>query len=695
MTQAGYRHVSSSRTSVQRLRRLIVAAIVSIAALFLLSRGCGALLLAGAAPNEVVLQHRLMCLEQLMQLPADGSLVAFERALVIVDERLVRNLLLTAIPYQGTVGGFVRIALGSADVSFDDGTALVRLDGSAWLGDDEANAAFARISVYGELDVVDLDPEVSVLRTRLRIIAVDATDVSAPMFSRLAERFIENLGWLKIESFDGLNYDLEIPVRLGNELRLPEIDTGDVRIAATTIPLRVAVQRVRALHNKLWVAADVVVCGEGDSVATPSPPSRDRSEIRKDRRHRSGRARRAAGDPKRDHDAVEGKRGRSAASLSERYAALHAELESRVSADAPLAVALADTGEIALALREGLLTDLLREIARRYLDRVELNIDTKDLCATKDGELKVKTPFGQMAAGRWSVRLDFHGLRGVLRARRPEVTVIAENRVQVAAPVSIESGSSEATLHFKWDPKGMANLVCREFETSEPIEGRILRREYIVRGEFVLAAGPDGIVADPEFPEDRFPIAVDPSTESWSRVMAALESQDRWNRCGIAMDPENVARKLAELAEEGFKVKLPRSIFRPVVFPASLVKSVKVGRSPVKLSIRPNALRVSPGTFWYSASFDTDIDGGHPRRWTQTTNEKTRPLTPTPTPRAKRVSPPRAPMLCRLAWPDRPSRSERLSDDRHPLRHGIRPDLQLVEVHTPRNGLSGRIPAVP
>jgi hypothetical protein len=174
--------------------------------------------------------------------------------------------------------------------------------------------------------------------------------------------------------------------------------------------------------------------------------------------------------------------------LVERYASLRAELAARVAADGQLTVAVADSAEIALALREKIVADLLRETARRYLDHIVLDIDTKDLHANADGELKVKTPLGKVTAGQWKVTLDFHRLRGILRARQPDVAVTAKNRVHVAVPVVLEGGSGEATLLFAWDPKGMANLVCRDFETSQRVEGKILAREYFLRGDFVLAA---------------------------------------------------------------------------------------------------------------------------------------------------------------------------------------------------------------
>src|SRR4026208_1077490 len=87
---------------LRRRWRVIIATTATIAVVVLLNRGCGVLLGPRVAPEDVVLGHRLLRLEGLLQTPADSSVVAFERALVVIDERLVQSLLVAAIPYRGT-----------------------------------------------------------------------------------------------------------------------------------------------------------------------------------------------------------------------------------------------------------------------------------------------------------------------------------------------------------------------------------------------------------------------------------------------------------------------------------------------------------------------------------------------------------------------------------------------------------------
>jgi hypothetical protein len=133
----------------------------------------------------------------------------------------------------------------------------------------------------------------------------------------------------------------------------------------------------------------------------------------------------------------------------------------------------------------------------------------------------------------------------------------------------------------------------------------VIPKRYQLKGDFILSAGEDNLMADPEFPPDKFVISVDPSEETWQVVKKEIESQDKLFKCGLVVNPEKVLAKLKEIGMKGFKVKLPRTLFRPVSLPASITKSVRVGSSIVELSVRPNILRVTPTTFWYSASVGT------------------------------------------------------------------------------------------
>jgi hypothetical protein len=299
------------------------------------------------------------------------------------------------------------------------------------------------------------------------------------------------------------------------------------------------------------------------------------------------------------------------AELRAAHEALHDSLEALVAGDSLLLAAAADTGQVIVALREPLVENLVNEVTRRYLDRVEVHL-TPDVEVEESGEVRVKVLVARVKAGDWHVHLTIHRIDGVLRAKPPAVTVTGTNRLELALPVTLEDGRGEATLRFRWDAAGVAGAVCGDFETTQRITGRVLPAGYTIDGAFVLSANERTIVAEPEFPAEKFRLVVDLSPESWDEVRRTLASQDKIFKCGIALDPPDVIQKLRALGRKGFNVKLPRSIFRTVELPASVSEAVTVETRRVELSVRPNVLRVTPRTVWYSAAVQTAISDAVP-----------------------------------------------------------------------------------
>lgn len=286
--------------------------------------------------------------------------------------------------------------------------------------------------------------------------------------------------------------------------------------------------------------------------------------------------------------------------------ALHDQIEIYIDRDTYLATALAESAEVVLALPEEIIHDVFHEITHNYFDRVELNLEPDDLEVEEDGTLRVNTFLGKVTAGDWKVRVEIHQLRGLLAAGSPNVTVTGTNRLRLDVPAHLKEGTGSATLHFDWDPKGLGSLVCNKYSTTVRASGNVIPKDYRLKGDFILSAGEENLMADPEFPPDKFVISVDPSEETWATVKKEIESQDKLFKCGLVVNPDKVLAKLKEIGAKGFKVKLPRTLFRPVSLPASITKSVHVGSSAIELTVRPNVLRVTPTTFWYSASVKTN-----------------------------------------------------------------------------------------
>jgi hypothetical protein len=298
-----------------------------------------------------------------------------------------------------------------------------------------------------------------------------------------------------------------------------------------------------------------------------------------------------------DRRASDSDRVRELKSLHE---SLRRRLESHVGAEPLLAQAEVDSGDVVVAIRTPYMGDIIRDMTRRYLDRVTLDLQP-DIHVHETGELKKKTFLGTVTLGVWDVKVDIARLQGMLSADAPHLEVAPGNSVRMRVPVSMKSGRGSGTLEFTWTAKGVTNMVCRDFTVREDLEATVFPEQYRVRGGFTLAAEGDRIVARPLFPRDKHRVRVDLTPESWDRVKAALVAQDTFGKCGIAMEPEDVLIKLRKLGEKGFEFRLPPSLFRPVELPAGLHSQAEVEGRKVEVQIESRLLSLTPEVLWYGA----------------------------------------------------------------------------------------------
>lgn len=288
------------------------------------------------------------------------------------------------------------------------------------------------------------------------------------------------------------------------------------------------------------------------------------------------------------------------AALKLTYDQLHQRLERATAREPLVAAAFADRGQIALALRAGLVEELAGQVARRYLDRVTL--DLTDLQVHGSGKLRKRTFLGRVKVGEWDVSVDLGRLVGDLRAGAPRVGLRAPDLVEIELPVDVAETEGEATLRLGWDSAGLASLVCKDFELTRAIRGRVLAQRHLLAGALRLRNDGENLTATPVFPDRRLRLKLDLAPASWAEVEAALRSQDSPGKCGTLMDPEAGLARLKKLAARGIGVHLPDCIFRTVSLPAHLQKSVAVGPRTVALAVTAESLRIESGSLWTSAS---------------------------------------------------------------------------------------------
>jgi hypothetical protein len=297
------------------------------------------------------------------------------------------------------------------------------------------------------------------------------------------------------------------------------------------------------------------------------------------------------------------------ASLKHDYDRLHERLEKATATEPLVASAFADPGQVVLAIRSGLIEELAGNVARRYLDRV--TVDLSDVEGHSSGELRRRTFLGRIKLGEWSVSVELGNLAGHLRAGSPRVSLRAPDLVDVELPVDVQETEGDAMVRLGWDSAGLANVVCKDFELAREIRGRVLAQRHLVSGALRLHNTGESLIATPVFPERRIRLKLDLTTHSWGVVEAALRSQDTSGKCGTLMDPDKGLVRLRALAARGIRVRLPDSIFRAVSLPARLQKSVKVSQRTVGLRLTAESLRIETATLWSSVSVQVQ---GNPTR---------------------------------------------------------------------------------
>ncbi|HUG55011.1 MAG TPA: hypothetical protein VMR21_15475 [Vicinamibacteria bacterium] len=243
--------------SVSRLR--LAALLLASAAL---AAACGGpdRLQGSDSAERAVLDRRRQGMEALIDAARRGTLLPFDKLLVVVDEGLVRQVLRAGLPVERVIAGRFRVRVTGAEVTFADGFGLVQLDGVASFADRTEEEARAVVTVFGGLDVVDLDPESGTLRGQVKVIAVDVRRVDVMgVRPPMVESLVEELGRERLEAFSALASGIEIPVQLERSVSLPAVERSDVRIEEAVVPLRAAVADVKAFRGKLWVSVDVSI----------------------------------------------------------------------------------------------------------------------------------------------------------------------------------------------------------------------------------------------------------------------------------------------------------------------------------------------------------------------------------------------------------------------------------------------------
>ena len=218
----------------------------------LLAASCGSEFKDGGdlRARKVVLQREVQGLrETAAALDRGESVVPPDDVAVAIDDTLVRDLIAAQLPFETDVERF-HAQLTEAQVQFR-GSPVVRLRGSVRLKDHPD--VETSITAIGALEQIQVDGTSGTLRAQIVIdhIGIEKAAGLEALVSRAA--LDELARTIRLQLKDQLP-PIQIPVKVSQQIELPAITNGPVRLEGARMPIEVGISRVVAGQGRLWIA---------------------------------------------------------------------------------------------------------------------------------------------------------------------------------------------------------------------------------------------------------------------------------------------------------------------------------------------------------------------------------------------------------------------------------------------------------
>lgn len=239
---------SGSRTERQLHRWLVTLAVVGAAASASCDRtfeGAGQL-----RAQRVVLEREVEGLRAVVERLERGEpLLPADDVAVAVDESLVRELMLAQLPFAADVDRF-HVQLTDADVQFR-GSPTLQLRGRIQVRDQPD--VTAAVTLFGALDDVRVDAASSRLLATVAADHLSIADVTGMAQFVSGATLDEVSRQVRLAMRERLP-QLRIPISVSQEVDLPAVTEGPVRLEAARLPIAAAVSQVVAGAGRLWIS---------------------------------------------------------------------------------------------------------------------------------------------------------------------------------------------------------------------------------------------------------------------------------------------------------------------------------------------------------------------------------------------------------------------------------------------------------
>ena len=223
-----------------------------VAALVLAAAACGGKSESGGAlhAQQVVLTREVDGLREVVaRLERHEPMLPAGDVALAIDDSLLRDMMAAQLPFEVDVDRY-HLSLKEAEVIFR-GSPVVRLRGTLNLK--TYPDLLAQVNVIGALENIEVNPATSTLKAR---IAIDHLGIekAAGLESYLSGSTLDEVArMIRLQIRDQMP-PVQIPVNVQQNIDLPAVTRGPVRIDGAQLPLKVAVSGVVATQGQLWIA---------------------------------------------------------------------------------------------------------------------------------------------------------------------------------------------------------------------------------------------------------------------------------------------------------------------------------------------------------------------------------------------------------------------------------------------------------
>jgi hypothetical protein len=223
-----------------------------VAGLALAAAACGGTSESGGElhARKVVLQREVEGLRGLTaRLERHEPMLPVGDVGIAIEESLLRDIIAAQLPFEVDVDRY-HLSLKEAEVIFR-GSPVVRLRGTLNLK--ALPSLLAQVNVVGALENVDVNAATSTLTAKITIDHL-GIEKAAGIERYLSGSTMDDVArMIRVEIKDQMP-PVQIPVDVQQNIDLPAVTRGPVRIHGARLPLKVAVSQVVASRGKLWIA---------------------------------------------------------------------------------------------------------------------------------------------------------------------------------------------------------------------------------------------------------------------------------------------------------------------------------------------------------------------------------------------------------------------------------------------------------